>query len=291
MTLPTYCNHVSQFGAKTMQTIEKKPPLGVIFKLSAALGVFALLFLSVATLAQPSANNDDDIIVFAASSLAPLMETLSARYNEAHVGKMRMAYGASGGLARQIAAGAPAHIFITADHSWLDWLARRGQPLVQTTPFARNSLVLAYWPSDDLPSNPGIADILNASATARIGIGSPNSVPVGHYAKEALQNMQLWNSIKGRIAPVGSASALGRMLRLKAVPIGVIFASETIDGMETLSIPPQTHSPIVYIIGTTPQGNTAKAKAAIEFLLSEPALALAQEMGFDTNVMMTAAEK
>jgi len=265
-----------------MQAIEKNTVQRANTKLSAALGFCMAFFLTWHVSAQPSNHNNDDIIVFAASSLAPLMEALSARYNDAHDSKMRVAYGASGGLARQIAAGAPADIFMTADKDWLSWLADSGKPLAQASPFVANSLVFAYGSNDDLPSDASIAQILDATPGARIGIGAPNSVPVGRYAKEALQNMQLWDSVEARITPAGSANALGRMLRAKGVPMGITFTSENIEGMQTLPIPPNTHERITYMIGITKNGNSENSRTAIDFLMSEPSLTLAQSMGFAT---------
>jgi molybdate transport system substrate-binding protein len=103
-------------------------------------------------------------------------------------------FGASGALLQQIAKGAPADVLATADTDTMD-RAQSQELLVAGTrrDFARNRLVLAL-PASARLSMSGLND-LQSPAVSRIGIGTPDSVPAGRYAKEALDSAGLWHAL------------------------------------------------------------------------------------------------
>ena len=109
------------------------------------------------------------VTVFAAASLKEAMDE-QARQFEARTGdKVVVSYGASNALAKQIEAGAPADIFISADLDWMDYLDQRRLLAPGTrVDLLRNTLVL----------------IAPASSTSTLKIG-PGSGSPRRWAGEA----------------------------------------------------------------------------------------------------------
>src|SRR5207249_1107026 len=99
---------------------------------------------------------------------------------------LRYNFGASGDLQRQIEAGAPVDVFVSAAARQMDELEAR-QLIVRATrrAFAKNVLV-AIAPADstlDLSRAPALAE----ARVTRIAVGNPKTVPVGQYTEESLR--------------------------------------------------------------------------------------------------------
>ena len=103
--------------------------------------------------------------------------------------KVVVSYGASNALAKQIEAGAPADIFISADVDWMDYIDQR-RLLAPNTRFdlLRNTLVLIA-PRRRATSTLKIAPEFSARRRAgpgKLAMANPDSVPAGKYGKSAL---------------------------------------------------------------------------------------------------------
>src|ERR1700757_4403475 len=80
---------------------------------------FLLAFLVALSLAAP-ARADDKVIVFAAASLKTALDAVATAFHKGGGPEALMSYGGSLGLARQLVAGAPADVFISADQPSMD---------------------------------------------------------------------------------------------------------------------------------------------------------------------------
>lgn len=125
-----------------------------------------------------------EVHLSAAASLKEALGELTDNYAGRHPGVTFITnFGASGALAKQIENGAPADLFFSANREWMNYLKERR--LVDggsVFPFAYNTLVFV--------GREGIkaASLSEVAKLSRIAIGSPNSVPAGAYALEALRN-------------------------------------------------------------------------------------------------------
>ena len=81
---------------------------------------FAVMALSIA-FAVPVVSAAS-VTVVAAASLKESMDDVARRFEASTGNKVIVSYGASNALARQIEAGAPADLFISADLDWMDYL-------------------------------------------------------------------------------------------------------------------------------------------------------------------------
>ena len=68
----------------------------------------------------------DTITVFAAASLKEALDAAAKPFEDSTGNKVAVSYAASSALARQIEAGAPATLFISADLDWVDYVEKRG---------------------------------------------------------------------------------------------------------------------------------------------------------------------
>src|SRR6218665_1557790 len=154
----------------------------------AALGLFCSWQSHAADLTASAAAS----LTNAFKELAPLFEAQNPDT------KVQFNFGASGALLQQIAKGAPADVFASADQESME--QAQAQSLVKAGErrnFVSNSLVVIV-PTGAAQVPKGIADLAQAGY-ARIAIGLPASVPVGRYTKAVLEKANLWGAIEPKV--------------------------------------------------------------------------------------------
>lgn len=136
-----------------------------------------------------------EINLSAAMSLKDVITDLSKTFSEKNPNiKFRINLGASGAIAKQVAGGAPADMFISANIKWMTFLKEK--TLIDdkySRIFAYNVLVFVGKPGLNVKT---IQDILKLD---RIAIGSPGSVPAGEYAMQALNKAGIENKLKNKL--------------------------------------------------------------------------------------------
>jgi molybdate transport system substrate-binding protein len=164
----------------------------------------------------------ETVTVFAAASVTNAITDLGNMFGSKGGGNVSPSFAASSTLAKQIENGAPANIFISADEEWMNYLSERrvivpesrfnllGNRMVLIAP-ADSSLKVAIKPGFPL------AQLLGAD---RLATGDPDHVPVGKYAKTALEKLGTWkvwranlraNDVRG-LALVERASVAGNRI-------------------------------------------------------------------------------
>jgi molybdate transport system substrate-binding protein len=153
----------------------------------------ACLLLCSAGLAQAQ-----DLTVSAAASLTDAFNDVKKAYEQINPGvTVYMNYASSGALYRQIAQGAPADVYASANPKWMNQAVAKGFTVQGTKrTFARNALVLII-PADNPAGIESVND-LQSNRASRIGIGTPETVPAGQYAKESLQGLTIYESLASK---------------------------------------------------------------------------------------------
>jgi len=237
------------------------------------LATVLLVACAAAGAAASPARSAEGLTVFAAASLKDALETTGAAFTAETGVPVVFSFAGTSNLARQIEAGAPADVFISADRAWMDLLEATGsvdQATIRS--IAGNSLVVVA------PANAASAlDLTPEALGARLGdgrlaIADPDTVPAGRYGKAALTALGLWNGIAGQLAPMENVRvALATVARGEA-PLGIVYFSDAAaepDVAVVARFPEDSHPPIIY-----PAAVTKAAKPnAIRFLefLQEPA--------------------
>ncbi|WP_459782487.1 molybdate ABC transporter substrate-binding protein, partial [Photobacterium sp. R1] len=106
-----------------------------------------------------------------------------------------LSFASSSTLARQLAQGAPADLYLSANTKWMDYAAE--QQVINSksrNDLLHNRLFLVTHQSESVDSVPlnGSWDITEALSGSRLAVGDPKHVPAGIYAKEALASLGLW---------------------------------------------------------------------------------------------------
>ena len=118
----------------------------------------------------------------------------------------------------------------------------------------------------------------------RIAIGTPESVPAGHYAQEAFTNLGIWSDVKPRCIQAEDVAAVLTYVRRGEVDVGVAYGSELvgIDGVASLEVASGDWAPHPLVVAVAVKdGPHPKAAAAfLTFLQSKEARAIFDRFGF-----------
>jgi molybdate transport system substrate-binding protein len=192
-------------------------------------------------------------------------------------------------LARQVGAGAPADLFISADEEWMDELARKGNIRVPTrSTFLGNRLVLVELASKDtkLTLTPGDA-LARALAPGRLAMADPDAVPGGRYARQALASLRVWSEVEPRIIRAENVRMAQALVGQGEAPFGIVYETDALAEPKlriVATFPVSSHVPITYplaLVKTSPHPDTEGFR---RFLLSAEAATIFRRFGFDTEV-------
>lgn len=220
--------------------------------------------------------------IFAAASLQTALTRIAAGYRGPGA-PLRLSFGASSAMARQIAQGAPADLFISADEEWMDWLAKRRLIAAGTRRnILSNRLVLIVPRTSTvaLKIGPGMP-LAAALRGGRLAMADPVSVPAGKYGKAALMKLGVWDSVAGRLAPAENVrSALAYVARGET-PLGIVYATDAHAEPKVRVVgtfPQATHPRILYPAALT-KGSPA-GRAVLDYLSGPKAMAVFAAEGF-----------
>ena len=135
-------------------------------------------------------------MISAAASLTDALTDMKASFESEHDNiTLTFNFGSSGKLVQQIEQGAPSDVFLSASKKDMDTLQEGGLLLDETrVDFAANELVLITNKEESLTLD-SFEDI-DPATIAHFAIGEPESVPVGRYTKEVLENLAYGNRCK-----------------------------------------------------------------------------------------------
>ena len=244
-----------------------------------------IVLLAIANTAVLAAESRKPLIVFAAASLTDALQKATDEFTKASGVQVKLSFAASSALAKQIESGARADVFFSADQEWMDYLEQRKLIAVETrTNLLGNRLVLIA-PSDSRvaikigPDAP-LAKVLGNNG--RLATGDPDSVPVGKYAKAALTNLRLWDSVQARIARAENVRVALMYVARGEAPLGIVYATDAAAEPKVRVVdmfPETSHAPITYPVAVTSTAQPA-AKTFVEFLRTPASRSIFQKAGF-----------
>lgn len=236
-----------------------------------------LLVLSAARVAA-----GDVFTVFSAVSLSEALREIG-KIHEARTGdRARFHFAGSGTLARQIDAGAPADLFVSADEAQMDSLERAGR-IDKATRVALlgNTLVVVTRPGG--PALSRAAD-LAGPAVRRIAMGNPRSVPAGIYARKHLEKLGLWDTLRPKVVPTEHVRAALAAVAAGNAAAGIVYRTDATVSPEVrtafeLEAPggPEVVYPAALVAGAR---NTAAASGFLQTLRSDAAGGVFRKHGF-----------
>jgi len=257
-----------------------------LLALPIVLGLFAAPALARDTAPQSSAaTGAKTLTVFAAASMKNALDQANAAYEAKSGVKVTASYAASSALAKQIEQGAPADIFLSADLAWMDYLVEKKAIDTATRVSLLGNRIVLIAPKDSRQGNVSIGQGFDLAALAgdgRIATGDVKAVPVGKYAKAALEKLGAWDKAAAKFAMAENVrAALALVSRGEAV-LGIVYETDAkVDpGVKIVGVfPNDSHPPIVYPVAATTSKNAAAA-GYLAFLGSPDAKAIFEKYGF-----------
>jgi molybdate transport system substrate-binding protein len=243
---------------------------------------FAILFGSIA---QPALAQDKTLTVFAAASMKNALDDIDAAYTAKTGVKVVASYAASSTLAKQIEQGAPADIFLSADTDWMDYATSKKNINEPTrVNLLGNSIVLIaprVSKIDNVAIGPGF-DLATLAGDGKIATGDVKAVPVGKYAKAALEKLGAWQAAEPKFAMAESVRAALTLVARGEAALGIVYSTDAKvePGVKVVgTFPADSHPAIIYPVAAT---TTAKAEASdyLAYLRSSAAKTVLEKYGF-----------
>jgi molybdate transport system substrate-binding protein len=234
---------------------------------------------------SPASAEDKTLTVFAAASMKNALDDIDAAYTAKTGVKVNVSYAASSTLAKQIEQGAPADIFVSADTDWMDYAtAKKNINEPTRVNLLGNSIVLVA-PKDSKIDNVTIAqgfDLAKLAGDGKIATGDVKSVPVGKYAKAALEKLGAWTAAEPKFAMAESVRAALTLVARGEAALGIVYSTDAKvePGVKVVgTFPADSHPPIIYPVAAT---TTAKPESNdyLAYLRSSAAKTVLEKYGF-----------
>ncbi|HEX7924625.1 MAG TPA: molybdate ABC transporter substrate-binding protein, partial [Bradyrhizobium sp.] len=166
-------------------------------------GLFTAFVILLGTIHSPARAEDKTLTVFAAASMKNALDEIDAAYTAKTGVKISASYAASSALAKQIEQGAPADVFVSADTDWMDYAIKQKNINEPTRVNLLGNSIVLIAPKDSKIDNVNIGpgfDLAKLAGDGKIATGDVKAVPVGKYAKAALEKLGAWQAAEPKFA-------------------------------------------------------------------------------------------
>lgn len=253
-------------------------------KLLFAAAWMAWLFAALLPSAMAASPNRGPLVLAAASLQESMNAAADAWAAQGHARPV-LSFAGSSALARQIKAGAPADLFVSADEDWMDDVERAGF-LWQGTraDLAGNRLVLVAPAGQRVALRIGRGmPIARALGNSRLAMANPDSVPAGKYGKAALTALGVWPSVSAKVARADNVRGALALVERGAAKLGVVYATDARASklVQVVGVfPADSHAPIRYPLARLKASTHRDAEGFRRFLLSGTGRAILGRYGF-----------
>lgn len=232
---------------------------------------------------RPTPPGPDAIVVSAAVSLTEALESMSSGLEQRLGRAVVLNLGGSNSLARQIAAGAPVDVFISADTEQVQRLEASGRIAAGTAvPLLSNRLVVVTDPGRRLAIRS--AEDLRAPGVRRVAMGDPAAVPAGVYARRWLERAGLWAAVQPKIVPGTSVRAALAAVDAGEADAAIVYATDARAARHAVvafEVPADAAPPILYMAAIVADAPHPDGARALLRMLREPAAtAVFERFGF-----------
>jgi molybdate transport system substrate-binding protein len=232
-----------------------------------AVRIVALVLLALFGALPARAQSAAPVVLAAASLQEALGEAADAWARQRHPRPV-LSFAGSSALARQVEAGAPADLFISADEAWMDHIDQRGLLASGSRRVIAGNRLVLIAPLDS-PVTLRIAKgfpLARALGAGRLAMADPAAVPAGRYGRAALEALGVWAVVEPRVVRSENVRAALALVERGEAPLGIVYATDAAASRKVRVVgvfPASSHPPIRY---PAAQLKTAKAKDASAFL-------------------------
>jgi molybdate transport system substrate-binding protein len=248
-------------------------------------GILTALVIVLGAAHSPAFAEDKTITVFAAASMKNALDDIDANYTAKTGVKVTVSYAASSALAKQIEQGAPADVFISADTDWMDYAVGKKNIDEPTRVNLLGNTIVLIAPKDSRIDNVNITagfDLARLAGDGKIVTGDVKAVPVGKYAKAALEKLGSWQAAEPKFAMAESVRAALTLVARGEAALGIVYSTDAKvePGVKIIgTFPADSHPAIIYPVAAT---TTAKPETTdyLAFLRSTAAKTILEKYGF-----------
>jgi len=226
------------------------------------------------------------ILLAAAASLKNCMDNeLIPMFKEKNQNiTVNATYDSSGKLQTQIEEGAEVDVFMSAAMKQMNALDEKGLMAENSIVKLLENKIVLIAPKGSDKGMSTFEDILKADT---IAVGDPASVPAGQYAKEAFENLKIWDQVSAKASLGTNVTEVLNWVAEGSADAGVVYATDAAsnENVEILAEAPEgSVAKVIYPVGVVKaSANQEAAKAFVEFLQSEEALKVFEKYGFTAN--------
>lgn len=274
-------SNVSRLDIRSDIDIGSKSLVRFVARMIAMTALLSAMIAPTAARAKPP-------LVLAAASLQESLTLAADRWAAKGHARPVLSFAASSALARQVEAGAPADLFVSADEEWMSHLA--GKRLIRPrtrVSFLTNSLVLVAPAGSRVRLSIGPRfPLAGALGPGRLAIADPGAVPAGKYAKQALTRLGAWSSVERKIAAAENVRAALALVARGEAPLGIVYATDAraARGVRVVgTFPASSHAPISYPVATIANSRNPEAEGFRRFLVSAEGKAVFRRFAFGTR--------
>ena len=237
------------------------------------------------TLALAAPLHAEEVVVFAAASLKNGLDDFAARWGAETGNTVTISYAGSGQLARQIIAGAPADLYLSANVGWMDEVEKAG--LIRDGARADllgNTLVLIAHGKGAAAVNIGPdLDLVGLLGGGKLAMALVDAVPAGQYGKAALGALRLWKGVAPSVAQADNVRAALALVSTGEAPFGIVYATDAAasDNVTvTATFPEGSHPPIIYPVALLSNAADPADRAFYDALFGAEARISFEKQGF-----------
>jgi molybdate transport system substrate-binding protein len=253
---------------------------------SSAVFLALLALMAGAAIGLRSADaQEKSLTVFAAASMKNALDDVAAAYTRKTGVTLKVSYAASSALMKQIEQGAPADVFVSADLDWMDYGSQKKVIKDDTRVNLLGNKIVLIAPKDSkiesVKIGPGF-DLAKLAGDGRITTGDVKAVPVGKYAKAALEKLGAWAAAERKMAMAENVRAALALVARGEAALGIVYETDAKvePGVKIVgAFPDDSYPPIIYPVAATTSAKS-EANDYLAFLRSQAAKAIFEKYGF-----------
>lgn len=226
-----------------------------------------------------------EVNISAASSLTDALTEIQTEYAKESNAVLLFNFGASGALQKQIEEGAPCDLFLSASKANMDALEQAGLIAADSRKDILGNTLTLVAAKEKADLIKGYEALATADATS-IALGTPETVPAGKYAQQALQNLGIWDQIQDKIVFAKDVKQALEYVDTGNADCGLVYKTDAMTletGVSVMDLPEDSHDPIVYPAALIKDSAQSEAAAKFyDFLQTDYAKGVFEKYGFTT---------
>lgn len=246
-----------------------------------------LLALGIFTVSAPLFAGE--ITVFGAASMTNALQQIADEYSKNKPDdKIIFSFASSSTLAKQIAEGAPADIFVSANTKWLKFLQEKSLTVTGTEKVLVGNELVMIAPKQSAVQNVDIAkgEWLATLNNNYLSVGDPDHVPAGQYMKAAMQKLDLWEKVEDKLARAKDVRAALALVERAESPLGVVYSTDAKQSEKVkivATFPVGSYPQIEYPVALIKEHDNQDSRNFYNYLTSAEAKKIFEKYGFSVK--------